>query len=291
MLSTNFVGERKKLGVGSDGEREKLGVGSDGERDGMRELKPCEKRASVEDRLGVDDYGPAIVVKRHSSGSAIVVMRHSGDVGLIWWVLWADLIGFGGDCGPAVRGFDLVGEWVGASGSWMFVLEVPRRWVSNFKALDSKLVAEWVAGLTLYKYIPTSPPNNRPVKSEIPLFKRVEAFIAYKEHILAFNSTNVEPKWGWLGLRSLTVKFSTRDLEEDQMEVEDWVLEDIRKDRDNGAVTFGMEIGVWTQGYQRSFWAQCPKLRVDFNQPEGEATWPNDCHVSKWYHPLNTLYR
>ena len=164
--------------------------------------------------------------------------------------------------------------------------------VSNFEVLDSKLVAEWVAGLTLYKYIPTSPPNNHPVKSEIPLFKRVEAFIAYKEHILAFNSTNVEPKWGWLGLRTLTVKFSTRDLEgEDQMEVEDWVLEDIRKDRDNGAVTFGMEIVVWTQGYQRSFWAQCPKLRVDFNQPEREATWPNDCYVSKWYHPLNTLYR
>lgn len=164
--------------------------------------------------------------------------------------------------------------------------------VSNFEVLDSKLVAEWVAKLTLYKYIPTSPPNNRPVKSDIPLFKRVEAFIAYKEHILAFNSTNVEPKWGWLGLRSLTVKFSTGDLEgEDQMEVEDWVLEDIRKDKDNGAVTFGMEIVVWTQGYQRSFWAQCPKLRVDFNQPTWEATWPNDCHVSKWYHPLNTLYR
>jgi len=43
---------------------------------------------------------------------------------------------------------------------------------------------------------------------------------------------------GWLGLRTLTVKFSTRDLKgEDQMDVEDWVLEDIRKDRDNGAVT------------------------------------------------------
>ena len=70
--------------------------------------------------------------------------------------------------------------------------------VSNFEVLDSKLVAEWVAGLTLYKYIPTSPPNNRPVKSEIPLFKHVEAFMAYKEHILAFNSTNVEPKWDGL---------------------------------------------------------------------------------------------
>ena len=58
-----------------------------------------------------------IVVKRHSGGSTIVVMRHSGDVGLIWWVSWADLVGLGCDCGPVVRGFDLVGEWIGASGS------------------------------------------------------------------------------------------------------------------------------------------------------------------------------
>ena len=50
-----------------------------------------------------------IVVKRHSGGSAIVVMRHDGDVGLIWWVSRADLVGCSGDCGPAVRGFDLVG--------------------------------------------------------------------------------------------------------------------------------------------------------------------------------------
>ena len=28
-------------------------------------------------------------------------------------------MGLGGDCGPTVRGFDLVGEWVSASGSWM----------------------------------------------------------------------------------------------------------------------------------------------------------------------------
>ena len=68
------------------------------------------------------------MVKRHSGGSTIVVMRHGGDVGLIWWVSWADLVGLGGDCGPTVRGFDLVGEWVSASGFWMFVSEVPRRW-------------------------------------------------------------------------------------------------------------------------------------------------------------------
>ena len=37
-------------------------------------------------------------------------------------------MGLGGDYGAAVRGFNLVGEWVGASGSWMFVSKVPRRW-------------------------------------------------------------------------------------------------------------------------------------------------------------------
>ena len=46
----------------------------------------------------------------------IVVMRHGGDVGLIWWVSGLiggpDLLGLGGDCGPAIHGFDLVGEWV-----------------------------------------------------------------------------------------------------------------------------------------------------------------------------------
>ena len=66
------------------------------------------------------------MVKRHSGGLAIVVMRHGGDVGLIWWVSWVDLVGLDGDCGPAVCGFDLVGEWVGTSGSWMFVSEVPQ---------------------------------------------------------------------------------------------------------------------------------------------------------------------
>ena len=68
------------------------------------------------------------MVKRHSGGLTIVVMRHGGDVSLIWWVSWADLVGLGGDYGLVVRGFDLVGEWVGASGSWVFISEVPRRW-------------------------------------------------------------------------------------------------------------------------------------------------------------------
>ena len=45
-----------------------------------------------------------------------MVMRHGGDVGLIWWVSGLiggpDLLGLGGDGGPAIHGFDLVGEWV-----------------------------------------------------------------------------------------------------------------------------------------------------------------------------------
>ena len=59
------------------------------------------------------DYGPAIVVKRHSGGSTIVVMRHDGDVGLIWWVLWADLVGFTGWFGGSRW-------WLWSSGSWVW---------------------------------------------------------------------------------------------------------------------------------------------------------------------------
>ena len=163
--------------------------------------------------------------------------------------------------------------------------------VSNFEVLDSQLVAEWVAGLLLYQYVHNPTPNNGPLMSSIPLFERIEAFISYKDHVLAVNSSNIMPQWGRHGISTIGVKFSTKDLEEDQREGKDWVLEDIRKDRENGVVIFGMEIVVWTLGYRRSFWAQCPKLKVDFNQPEWEAAWPRRCHVSKWYHPLNTLYR
>ena len=73
------------------------------------------------------------MVKRHSGGLAIVVIRHDSDVGLIWW---ADLVGLGGDCGSAVCGFDLVGEWVDVSGSWLFVLEVPQRWWCGWTGLS-----------------------------------------------------------------------------------------------------------------------------------------------------------
>ena len=167
--------------------------------------------------------------------------------------------------------------------------------VSNFEVLDSQLVAEWVAGLLLYQRVhnpnPTPTPINGPLMSNIPLFERIEAFISYEDHVLAVNSSNIMPQWGRHGISTISVKFSTKDLEEDQREVKDWVLEDIRKDRENGVVIFGMEIVVWTRGYKRSFWARCPNLKVDFNQPEWEAAWPRRCHVSKWYHPLNTLYR
>ena len=57
------------------------------------------------------------MVKGHAGGSMTAVMRHGGDVGLIWWVSWADLVGLGCDCCSVVRGFSFGGEWVGASGS------------------------------------------------------------------------------------------------------------------------------------------------------------------------------
>ena len=89
-----------------------------------------------------------------------------------------------------------------------------------------------------------------------------------------------------------TYPVSTKGLEGDQREVQDWVLEDIRKDRDNGTVIFGMQLVMWTPRYRRSYWARCSNLMVDFNQPKWVATldWPRDCYVSKWNRTLHSLY-
>ena len=89
-----------------------------------------------------------------------------------------------------------------------------------------------------------------------------------------------------------TYPVSTKGLEGDQREVQDWVLEDIRKDRDNGIMIFGMQLIMWTPRYRRSYWARCSNLMVDFNQPKWVATldWPRDCYVSKWNRTLHSLY-
>ena len=75
-------------------------------------------------------------------------------------------------------------------------------------------------------------------------FQRIETFITYKEHVLAVNSTHIEPELDLPGVATVIVKFSTRDLEGDKMEVKDWVLNEIKKDRDSWAVIFGMEMVV-----------------------------------------------
>ncbi|KAK9985972.1 hypothetical protein SO802_030923 [Lithocarpus litseifolius] len=54
----------------------------------------------------------------------------------------------------------------------------------------------------------------------------------------------------------------------------DWVLEDIRKDKDNGTVIFGMEMVIWTLGYAQSYWACCSNLKIDFTQEKWVAIWP-----------------
>ena len=97
--------------------------------------------------------------------------------------------------------------------------------------------------------------------------------------------------WGMLGLDTLIVKFSMRNLEGDQMEVKDWVLDEIKKDRDNGLAIFGIEIVVWTKEYTKAYWGRCANLRVDFNQAKWVATLAECCYVTNWCHPLNTLYR
>ena len=68
-------------------------------------------------------------------------------------------------------------------------------------------------------------------------FKYIESFVSYKGHILAVNSTNiVQDELEIIGRMTMSVKFSIEGLEGDQREVQDWVLEDIRKDRDNGTM-------------------------------------------------------
>uniref|UniRef100_A0A7N2M4V6 Uncharacterized protein n=1 Tax=Quercus lobata TaxID=97700 RepID=A0A7N2M4V6_QUELO len=165
--------------------------------------------------------------------------------------------------------------------------------VSKFDILDSRLVAEWVAKFTIIEDVPLPPNSITPVYAkDSSSFERIEAFVSFKDHVLAVNSTKVVPVWEVLGHTTMSVKFSTMGLEgEDQMEVKDWLLEDIRKDRDNGAVIFGMERVLWIERYTRSYWAQCSDLRIDFNKPKWVVTWPKYCYVSNWYHPLNSLYR
>ena len=109
---------------------------------------------------------------------------------------------------------------------------------SNFQISNLGLVAEWEAKISIFKYIT---PNPRPYSListwKYPVYDSVEAFIKYKEHVLALNSTRLKPTWGVLGLDTVIVKFSTRGLE-----CKDFVFDEIKKDRDAGAMTFGMEI-------------------------------------------------
>ena len=130
--------------------------------------------------------------------------------------------------------------------------------VSKFEILDSRLVAELVARFTIFVFIPTPPGATSPVFSDFSFFEHIEAFVSYKDHILTVNSTKIEQEWEVVGHTTMSVKFSTKELEGDQREVKDWVLEDIRKVRDNGTVIFGMEMVIWTLGYSQSyvrFWA------------------------------------
>ena len=125
--------------------------------------------------------------------------------------------------------------------------------VSKFEILDSRLVAELVARFTIFVFVPTLPGATSPVFSDSSFLEHIEAFVSYKDHILIVNSTNVEQEWEVVGHTTMSVKFSTKGLEGDQREVKDWVLEDIRKVRDNGTVIFGMEMVIWTLGYSQSY--------------------------------------
>ena len=166
--------------------------------------------------------------------------------------------------------------------------------VSKFDILDSRLVAEWVAKFIISVHIyDVNPGSAHPVFVAQMTFEYIESFVSYKGHILAVNSTNiVQDELEIIGRMTMSVKFSIEGLEGDQREVQDWVLEDIRKDRDNGTVIFGMQLVMWTPRYRRSYWARCSDLMVDFNKPKWVATLdlPKDCYVSKWNRTLHSLY-
>ena len=166
--------------------------------------------------------------------------------------------------------------------------------ISKFQTLDSRLVAEWVAKFTISVHVyDVNPGSAHPVFVAQMTFEYIESFVSYKGHILVVNSTNIgKNESEIIGLTTISIKFSTEGLEGDQREVQDWVLEDIRKDRDNGTVIFGMQLVMWTPRYRRSYWARCSDLMVDFNKPKWVATLdlPKDCYVSKWNRTLHSLY-
>ena len=55
---------------------------------------------------------------------------------------------------------------------------------------------------------------------EFSFFEHIGAFVSYKKHILAVNATNIEQeKWEVIGDTTMSIKFSTKGLEGNQMEV------------------------------------------------------------------------
>ncbi|KAK9985969.1 hypothetical protein SO802_030920 [Lithocarpus litseifolius] len=165
--------------------------------------------------------------------------------------------------------------------------------VSKFQTLDSRLVAEWVANFTtrvaLYD---ASVGSSHPVFVPIMTFEYLESFVSYKGHILAVKSTNIVQDKSEImtGYTNISVKFSTEGLEGDQREVQDWVLEEIRKDKDTGTVIFGMQLVIWTPRYRWSYWARCSNLTVDFNQPDWVATLGNhDARLKIFFDPFTCI--
>ena len=119
--------------------------------------------------------------------------------------------------------------------------------IPNFQILDSHLVADWVSRFTISASVTIEVFPGSPIFVDFSFFERIGAFVSYKKHILAVNATNIEQeKWEVIGDMTMSIKFSTKGLEGNQTEVKDWVLEDIRKDRDNGAVIFGLDMVIWT---------------------------------------------
>ncbi|KAF3946213.1 hypothetical protein CMV_027495, partial [Castanea mollissima] len=87
------------------------------------------------------------------------------------------------------------------------------------------LVAEWEAKISIFKYVTPDPwPYSLPYTWKFLVYDSFEAFIKYKEHVLAVNSTQLKPTWGVLGLDTAIVKLFTTGLE-----CKDFVFHEIKK--------------------------------------------------------------
>ncbi|KAM0980746.1 hypothetical protein FF1_014011 [Malus domestica] len=111
-------------------------------------------------------------------------------------------------------------------------------------------------------------------------FNRLDGSISYKDNVILTYS--LEPfVLGLKQQRTMRVKISTTGLEDDdQPVVEEWVLDEVKRQREDGAVELSMEMFAWAT-YKTGWWGtqfvimnpQCLDLRVGFLPKVGFGSW------------------